>query len=117
MYILMKGYTAEQLQPHLHLLVLLNELQQLLYCWWVVHDKSNLRMHVISRLLAEAVQRIDSSRTRNFYWADLLALAGYLEWYNVPLPSIMEEKFEQSFHENKNHFTAKGGQYNLTYVM
>ena len=128
------GVAAAVVAENLYLMQLLNELQQVLYCKWRVCKLAKFRLHVVSRLLAEAVHRCNESHLRHVYWANLyLALPVFLDRYvthcvstgrmiiyvrlltryNVPLYLIIEEKFEQRFHSNKKHFAAKGGQYDL----
>ena len=73
-----------------------------------------LRVHVVTRLLAEAVQRIDGRRTRNVYWANCyIALPVFLERYQCHFYLLLEEKMEQDFLSRKRHFAAKSGQIDL----
>jgi hypothetical protein len=123
------GVSKALLNSRLHLMQLLNELQM------VVYGKASattskpflLRVHVVARLLAEAMKRcpshdapwpkskLDRDWCRHIYWANLIvALPIFCHRYpHIPLHLIMEEKFEQDFLSRKRFFAAVGGQINL----
>jgi hypothetical protein len=106
-----EGVAMELVMKWLILMVLLDELQQILYCRWNRSEAALLRVHVVTRLLTELIARLDPSRIRNVYWANLyIAFPVFVERYIIPLFLILEEKFEQEFLSRKRHFAAKGGQ-------
>ena len=90
------GVHHDVVKRYLHMLELLHEVQQLLYCRWTASEVARFRMHVVTRLLAEAVRLVDPERTRNVYWANFfVALPAFCERFSVPLHLLLEEKFEQ----------------------